>query len=122
MIRSAYRFYGALALAAVALGVFLLIRLGLTFGQGLPAYLVAINAVTLIGYGYDKLIAGTGMPRVPESLLHTLALLGGSPAALLAQRWFRHKTLKSSFRATFWLIVVLQILALLALSIHGLPY
>jgi uncharacterized membrane protein YsdA (DUF1294 family) len=122
MIRSAYRFYGVLALASVALGVFLLIRQGLTFGEGLPAYLVAINLVTLVGYGYDKLIAGTGMPRVPESLLHTLALLGGSPAALLAQRWFRHKTLKSTFRAVFWLIVVLQILVLLALSIHGLPY
>ncbi len=116
MIRSTYRFYGALALAAVALGVFVLIRLGLSFGEGLPAYLVTINLVTLVGYGYDKLIAGTGTPRVPESLLHTLALLGGSPAALLAQRWFRHKTLSVSFRVVFWTIVALQCVALLALA------
>lgn len=74
------------------------------------AWLAALNLITLLLYGYDKSVAGNGMLRVPELLLHLLALFGGSPAALLAQRMFRHKTRKRSFQRIFWLTVVLQLL------------
>ena len=122
MIRSAWRFYGVLALAGTGLLTLLLMRAGLSFGRGLLAYLAAVNLVTLALYGYDKLIAGSRWPRVPESLLHGLALLGGSPAALAGQRLFRHKTVKAGFRVIFWLIVGLQIgLALFVLG-YGLLY
>jgi uncharacterized membrane protein YsdA (DUF1294 family) len=47
---------------------------------------------------------------VPEVVLHGLALAGGSPAALLAMRLFRHKTAKSGFRFVFWVIVAAQAL------------
>jgi uncharacterized membrane protein YsdA (DUF1294 family) len=67
-----------------------------------------VNLATLLLYGYDKAVAGGRKTRVPEKILHLLALLGGSPAALLGQRLFRHKTMKTSFRTMFWLIVVLQ--------------
>ncbi len=113
MIRSPYRFFGVLALALVAATTFLLIRAGLHMGQGLSAYLLAINLTTFGFYGYDKAVAGSGMPRVPELLLHTLALLGGSPAALLASYWLRHKTLQFWFRIVLWLIVMLQLGALI---------
>jgi uncharacterized membrane protein YsdA (DUF1294 family) len=35
-----------------------------------------------------------------------LELLGGWPAAFLAQRYIRHKTKKLSYRITFWLIIL----------------
>jgi len=75
----------------------------------LLAYLLSINLTTFLLYGYDKLIAGGDKLRVPELNLQTLALLGGSPFALLAQKFFRHKTIKGSFQLLYWAIVLLQI-------------
>jgi uncharacterized membrane protein YsdA (DUF1294 family) len=46
---------------------------------------------------------------VPEFVLHTIAVAGGTPAAFCGQNLFRHKTVKGSFRRVFWLIVVLQL-------------
>jgi uncharacterized membrane protein YsdA (DUF1294 family) len=58
--------------------------------------------------GY-KIIAGNNkITRVPEIVLHSLSLLGGSPMALLSQKLFRHKISKKSFIITYWLIVLLQ--------------
>jgi uncharacterized membrane protein YsdA (DUF1294 family) len=71
--------------------------------------LAGVNAATILLYGYDKAVAGGARLRVPENVLHLLALLGGSPAALLSQAVFRHKTVKTSFRKMFWLIVALQV-------------
>lgn len=83
----------------------------------LPAflgYLVGVNVATMAIYGYDKAVAGGTRMRVPERVLHLLALMGGSPAALLSQNLFRHKTVKTSFQRVFWLIVALQTVALAA--------
>lgn len=79
----------------------------------LTGYVIAINAVTLAFYGYDKRISGRRATRVPEFVLHLLALLGGTPAALLGQKLFHHKTAKPSFQIVFWSIAALQLLALL---------
>lgn len=73
------------------------------------AYLLSINLTTFLLYGYDKSISSTERLRVPELNLQTFALLGGSPAALLAQKFFRHKTIKGSFQILYWVIVMLQI-------------
>jgi uncharacterized membrane protein YsdA (DUF1294 family) len=99
--------------------IFLLVALvivGAVAGGGLyysiPAllgYFVGINLATVLLYGYDKAVAGGQRLRVPEKVLHLLALFGGSPAAFLSQVLFRHKTVKLSFRRMFWLIVALQI-------------
>jgi len=72
-------------------------------------YIIAINITTFLLYGYDKMIASTDKLRVPEYNLHALALLGGSPAGLSAQKFFRHKTLKGSFQLIYWFIVLGQI-------------
>ncbi|BDU17740.1 DUF1294 domain-containing protein [Lysobacter auxotrophicus] len=83
----------------------------------MPVLLVAwlaLNAVTVLVYGYDKAIAGGTRRRVPERVLLALALLGGSPGALLSMGLFRHKTAKASFRRAMMLIVVGQ-LALLGI-------
>ena len=80
----------------------------------LPAYLIGINLATLCAYLYDKSVAGSGRTRVPESYLHALCAAGGSPAAFISQHAFRHKTLKRSFQFRFWLVVAVQIGALVA--------
>ena len=77
--------------------------------NSLVSYLIAVNLTIFIFYGYDKYISTGDRLRVPEYNLHALALLGGSPAGLFAQKLFRHKTIKSSFQVVYWLIVVLQI-------------
>lgn len=72
-------------------------------------YLIAINITTFLLYGYDKFISDGEKLRVPEYNLHALALLGGSPAGLLSQKFFRHKTVKGSFQLIYWLIVLVQV-------------
>ena len=99
---------GFAAVAAVGLSLALW-RLGLA---PVYAWLVSINALALVLYGYDKRQALVGRTRIPELVLHTAALCGGSPGALLGQGLFRHKTRKFSFQAVFVTIVLLQIAAL----------
>jgi len=93
--------------------------MALALDAGLPpllGYIGGINLATMALYGYDKRAAVKNRLRVPENVLHVVALLGGSPAALLSQRMFRHKTAKTSFRVSFWLIVVVQV-ALIAAAL-----
>lgn len=49
---------------------------------------------------------------------HLLALIGGWPGALLAQRLYHHKTKKPSFRFVFWLTVLGNCAALLWLVLQ----
>jgi uncharacterized membrane protein YsdA (DUF1294 family) len=78
----------------------------------LVAFLAGINLATFAAYLYDKSVArgeGGRLWRVPETVLHLLALAGGTPAAFAGQKLLRHKTVKRPFRWWFWSIVVLQI-------------
>lgn len=72
------------------------------------AYVVIISVLTWFAYAHDKNRAQTRGWRVAESQLHLLELLGGWPTAFLAQRFLRHKTLKPSYRLTFWSIVIIH--------------
>ena len=71
-------------------------------------HLVAINIVTFFAYGADKHAAQRGQWRVPEAHLHALEFLGGWIGAFIAQKFFRHKTKKRSYRVMFWLMLILQ--------------
>jgi len=102
---------------AALLGVGGAVALALYAGfPPLLGYVAGINLATMALYGCDKRAAVKNRLRVPENVLHAVALLGGSPAALLSQQMFRHKTVKTSFRISFWLIVVVQV-ALIAAAI-----
>lgn len=81
------------------------LRIGLLW-----SYLLAINVATIAFYGHDKRRAGTSGRRVPEKVLHALAFAGGTPGAFVAQKLFRHKTIKGEFRRVFWVICILQLL------------
>jgi uncharacterized membrane protein YsdA (DUF1294 family) len=74
----------------------------------LPA-LLALNLWTMMRFWQDKQRALAGARRVPESNLLSLALVGGSPGALLARHLFRHKTRKEPFSTQLLVIVALQL-------------
>lgn len=89
--------------------------------QRLPAYdaigsgelalaLLLVNALVIGAMAYDKLAARKGGWRIPEANLLLLALLGGSPALWASMKWFRHKTVKQSFRLKFFAVVAVQLL------------
>lgn len=109
--RIAVRVAGGLLLAQAALasGVWWLTRC-----HWLVAIVVAGSAVAFLTYGYDKRAAGVGGTRIPERVLHLLALLGGAPGAWLGQQAFRHKTQKRSFQIAFWVICGVQVGLLIA--------
>jgi len=50
---------------------------------------------------------------VPEKVLLLLTLLGGTLGALVAMRYFGHKTAKVEFQRKFWLVLALQIVVLI---------
>ncbi|MDI1307957.1 MAG: DUF1294 domain-containing protein [Methylotenera sp.] len=74
------------------------------------------SLVTFIFYWLDKRAAKNNSQRTSETTLQSLSLIGGWPGALLAQRIFRHKTSKKSFRITFWIQVFLNIIGLLIIT------
>lgn len=77
---------------------------------------VAVSIVTLFAYAFDKTAAVRGNWRTTEGTLLGLGLLCGWPGALLAQKMLRHKSRKQSFRTAFWITVVINLLAFVALN------
>lgn len=84
----------------------------------IAAGLVCVNALTFTAFWADKQRAIHGLGRISEKDLLTLALLGGSPAALFARQLLRHKTKKQPFSWYLRLIIIAQgaILAAILLS------
>lgn len=60
--------------------------------------ILALNMITFITYGIDKLKAKKGWWRVSEFTLLLLAFVGGSLGAHLAMKTFRHKTQHIKFK------------------------
>lgn len=81
-------------------------------------YLAAVNLLTWLAFARDRRAARDGGWRVPEKNLLWLALLGGTPAAKLAQRKLRYKTRKQPFGAILNSAVGLHVV--LALSVPAL--
>ena len=102
------------ALATATL--FFALLMALLVMDELPVTLLAayglLSGVAFLMYGADKTAAERGKWRTSESTLHTIALVGGWPGALVARRVFRHKTSKQPFRAIFWFTVIANCVAL----------
>lgn len=62
-------------------------------------WLAAWGLVTFLLYGYDKAQARRDGGRVPEVVLHAMALAGGVVGGWAGRAMFRHKTLHRSFTA-----------------------
>nr|WP_315170626.1 DUF1294 domain-containing protein [uncultured Flavobacterium sp.] len=67
--------------------------------------------------GYDKIVAQKHKRRIPEKTLLTFVFFGGTLGSGLAMLLFRHKTRKTSYLLKFWLIVILQIMAICFVSL-----
>ena len=80
-------------------------------------YFAAINLVTLITYGWDKLCAKKHRWRVPEITLLALAVIGGSIGAMAAMRIFHHKTLHLKFKYGVPFLLILQMAGLVYLHL-----
>lgn len=79
--------------------------------------LLTVNCWTILRFWQDKQRAVAGDRRIPEADLLALALIGGSPGALLARRVFRHKTRKEPFSTRLLVIVALQAGATIGLTV-----
>jgi uncharacterized membrane protein YsdA (DUF1294 family)/cold shock CspA family protein len=113
---------GTTTACLLVLGFFLGLWGALLAGR-LPAWLVlgyaGLSLASFVLYWIDKNAAQHGRWRTPESRLHLLALLGGWPGALLAQRTLRHKSSKLAFRRVYWLTVGLNLAGLGWLLVKG---
>jgi uncharacterized membrane protein YsdA (DUF1294 family) len=70
--------------------------------------ILVVNCWTVLRFWQDKQRARAGERRIAEADLLGLALIGGSPGALLARHWFRHKTRKEPFSTRLQLIAALH--------------
>ena len=71
-------------------------------------YLVVVSGLSYRAYSDDKNRAQHGLQRRSESSLHFVDFIGGWPGGYLAQRQYRHKTAKASFRRVFWGTILLH--------------
>ena len=99
---------------------FVLVYLVVSEGWSTPVWVsgiyLVVSAMTFILYGVDKAAAVAGRRRISERALILLGLACGWPGAILGQQLFHHKTRKTSFRRAFWVSVVLNVTAFIALS------
>jgi uncharacterized membrane protein YsdA (DUF1294 family) len=79
--------------------------------------LILVNLWTVLRFWQDKERAKAGERRIPEGDLLGLALIGGSPGALLARQLFRHKTRKEPFSTQLLAIVAVQTGAAIGLAV-----
>lgn len=76
-------------------------------------FLVLLNGYEFFLVGLDKWLAVNQRPRISEANLLLTAFLGGSPAAFLACRFFRHKYRKNSFMSRLrWIAAAQSLYAL----------
>jgi uncharacterized membrane protein YsdA (DUF1294 family) len=90
--------YVIFTIIAVPLIVVLVLALALTTTWNFYwIWLIALSIITFLLYGYDKGQSKLGGLRVPEIVLHVLALMGGFPGGWLGRAVFHHKTRKPVF-------------------------
>ena len=73
-------------------------------------YLITINALGLLFMHMDKKRARMDLLRIPEILLLSIAVIGGSIGVSLGMILFRHKTKKPLFLIILPILPALQLL------------
>lgn len=79
------------------------------------SYFFAINIVTFLYYGLDKLFSEGETFRFPEKILLGLSFVGGSVGAFFGMYIFHHKTRKTRFQIWFWILVIIQVILIYVL-------
>lgn len=72
-------------------------------------YIVIINLVGFFTMGMDKRRAIKHAFRIPEAVLFTLAIIGGSPGCIIGMYYFHHKTRHWYFVYGMPAILIIQI-------------
>jgi uncharacterized membrane protein YsdA (DUF1294 family)/cold shock CspA family protein len=103
---SPFIFYGCAA-GFIGMAALITVRFYAPQLSFLTAYLIAINLSVFILAGFDKSVAGGGTMRVPERVLFTAALIGGSLGLILGMKFFRHKTKSPRFQ--FWVLAIVAV-------------
>lgn len=70
---------------------------------------IALNIITFLTFGLDKLKAKKGKWRIPESTLLIMAIIGGSIGAYLGMKVWRHKTMHKKFKYGIPAIILMQV-------------
>jgi uncharacterized membrane protein YsdA (DUF1294 family) len=104
---SPYQRFGLPPVLVAALAILVLVVL--VGAHWYVAWVAGFSLVAVWFYWSDKRRAVAGRERIPELVLHGLALIGGFPGAWFGRYAFRHKTRKVSF------LIVLVV----ATAIHG---
>ena len=71
-------------------------------------WLGVMSILSLLLFGWDKLMAKAGRSRIPEAALLGAAFFGGGTGALLGMLLFRHKIRKAPFPVLIPLFFLLQ--------------
>lgn len=72
--------------------------------MNLVIYLIIINILAFIMFGYDKKKAIKKEYRISESTLIYMTLLSGGIGSILAMKIYKHKTKKKKF----WIIAIIS--------------
>lgn len=81
-----------------------------------PAWLIGAGSMLFLFYGIDKQRAIAGGWRIPEAVLHGMALAGGFTGGWAGRILFRHKTRKPSFLLILVIATLLHVVALVLFS------
>ena len=73
-------------------------------------YLLSINAVSFVLFGYDKFLAIKNKRRIPEKELFTVSTIGGAFGGMFAILVFNHKISKAIFMWRFMFIFIINII------------
>jgi uncharacterized membrane protein YsdA (DUF1294 family) len=75
-------------------------------------YLLSINAISFILFGFDKFLAIKNKRRIPEKELFTVSTIGGAVGGMFAILVFNHKISKATFMWRFMFIFILNIVGI----------
>lgn len=81
----------------------------------LLAYILIINLIGFTSMGIDKYKARKHLWRIPEKVLFTIAIFGGSIGSNIGMYIFRHKTQHKSFVIGIPTILVLQLILIVVI-------
>lgn len=86
----------------------------------LGIYIVIINLIGFSVMGIDKRRAKKRAFRIPEAVLFTIAIIGGSIGSIIGMRFFHHKTRHWYFVYGMPAILILQII--FVIIIYNAPF
>ncbi len=75
-------------------------------------YLLSINAISFILFGYDKFLAIKNKRRIPEKEPFKVSTIGGAFGGMFAILIFKHKISKATFIWRFMFVFILNIVSI----------